>query len=123
MLAVVCPVKFHLRTLVVGQHFGVRRVQLPENKCQGCRKEIGGIRKEDEGLCGSRMDLTGSVEEPRGMVSAVLLKLKPRTCHALSVSWHHWRVAPVRLQTLRCCSAAVALNTKPCMAALRWALP
>ncbi|KAL2296199.1 hypothetical protein Nmel_018493, partial [Mimus melanotis] len=74
---------------------GVRRVQLLENKCHGCRKETGRIRKEDEDSCGSRMGLTASVVESRGMVSAVCAE-SPHMCHPLSVSWHSWRVAPVR---------------------------
>lgn len=68
-----------------GAAAGVRRVQLPENKCQGYRKETEGIRKEDESSCGSRMGLTASVVEPRGMVFAVCGEslVKTLTCAAL----------------------------------------
>lgn len=64
-----------------GAAAGVRRVQLPENKCQGFRKETGGIRKEVEGSCGSRMGLTASVVEPAGMVSAVCGEVKTQLSH------------------------------------------
>lgn len=93
------------------------------NKCQGCRKETGGIRKEGGGLCESRIGLTASVVEPRGMVSAVsgesLVKTQPLQAPPSACVLALLQLGPCQTSHSGAVlqPAAVALSTKPCVAA------
>lgn len=104
------PHKVSPQDFCCGAAASVRRVQLPGNECQGCRKETGGSRKEDEGSCGSRMGLTASVVEPRGVVFIVcgesLVKTQPSHVPPSECVLAPLESGPVRPQTFRCCFAA-----------------
>lgn len=98
-----------------GAAAGVRRVQLPETNVSAAGRKLEGSGRKVGGSCGSRISLTVSVVELKGMVSTVcgenLVKTQPLRVPP-SVSWHCWSLAPVKPQTLRCCFAACSCGTK-----------
>lgn len=57
---------FRLGPFAVGAAAVASGIQLPENRCQGCGKETGGIRKEAEDWCGGRTCLMGTVSAVGG---------------------------------------------------------